>query len=188
MKKLIIGLLLVGLAACSPSPQQPLPTQAQLPNNDQPTPTTEREATNAPGDVPTAQPPGAPSIDITMTGAIVGEFDSALLSFEVGSNYTLLLEQSDADNPVQLRLILAGNIEPGTYDIVPDQDFGIPEGQTVAARFDLGFLPESISGTLTLDSIGENSTTGSLQLTAQSADETITVAGEFQALDVVVIN
>ena len=130
---------------------------------------------------------GVASVDAQISGAITGEFTQALLTVEAGKDYTLLLEQQTSDSPLQLRLILAANIEPGTYTIVPAQDFQLPEGATVAARFDLGFAATDLSGEFVLDSVGENNFTGSLNLSAQDGNETLTVEGRFENLDAAVI-
>jgi hypothetical protein len=180
MKRWIAVALIIVLAGCSSNSQQPLPTQAQLPTNAAATPTTENEAG-------TPEDTSADGIHVQFSGALEGTFTDALLSFETGGNYTLLLEQLAEANPVQLRLILAGNIEPGTYSIMPADDFALPAGAEVAARFDLGFLAEELTGTLVLDSIGENSFTGTLNLIGEAAEGTLTVTGRFQNLNAAVI-
>src|SRR5690606_36300510 len=144
MKRWIVAILMIVLAGCGSTPQQPLPTQAELPTSDVATPTTESE-------VATPENTDADGIHVQFNGALEGTFTDALLTFEVGGDYILLLEQPDEANPIQLRLILSGNIEPGTYSIVPANDFQRPAGADVAARFDLGFLAEEISGTLVLE-------------------------------------
>ncbi|HLV37348.1 MAG TPA: hypothetical protein VKY59_19675 [Spirillospora sp.] len=185
MRRWIAVLILLGLAACGTPPEQPLPTQAQLPAND-PTPTTESDAAPVP-DQPTPEQAADSSTEISVSGAIEGTLSQALLSFELGSDYTLLFEQPDTETPLQLRLILAGDIEPGTYDIVHAEDFQRPEDARVAARFDLGFTASALSGTLTLESIGEHNYTGSIELTAESAAGSVRVTGRFENLDVVVL-
>lgn len=187
MRYWIIAVILVVLAACTPAQEQPLPTLAQLPTALPVTPTLESEGGSQPTDVPTPDDPGGSAVSLMLSGLIEGPITHAVLAVEAGSDYTLLFDQPEADNPVQLRLILAGNIEPGTYDIVPAVDFQRPEDALVAARFDLGFLEDNLSGTLTLTSIGENNFTGTLTLTAQSNEGTITVTGEFQHLNTSVI-
>lgn len=185
MKQWMMIIVLVCLAGCSSTPDQPLPTLAQLPTHADATPTTENESGGPTGITP--ENPLEDGIQIQFSGALTGTFTDALLSFETGSDYILLLEQPDDVNPVQLRLILAGNIEPGTYPIVPAADFQRPPGATVAARFDLGFVAESINGTFVLESIGENLFTGALDLTAQAEEGTVVVTGRFQNLNVAVI-
>jgi hypothetical protein len=170
------------LAACGgPAQQGPLPTLASLPSAEA-TPTTERE-----GDSSTPIVQGDAVVAVDYSGAISGEFTEALLSAEVGKNYILLFEQLEGDNPVQLRIILAADIEPGTYDIVATQDFQLPEDAQVAAQFDLGFPASQYSGELVLTSIGEDNFTGSLNLTAQDGSETVTVEGEFERLNPAII-
>ncbi len=179
--------ILIGLAACTPAQNQPLPTQAQLPADSAATPTLENDADIPATEIPTVVDTGSAQAALAMSGALEGMLSQALLSVEVGSDYTLLFEQPDASSPVQLRLILAGNIEPGTYAIMPAVDFQRPEDALVAARFDLGFLADDLSGTFTLNSIGEDNFTGSLNLTARSAEGTLSVTGEFQNLNASII-
>lgn len=186
MRRWITALILLVLAACGTSPEQPLPTQAQLPANN-PTPTTESDAAPVPDQLPTPEQAADSSTEISFSGAIEGTLSQALLSFELGSDYALLFEQPDTETPVQLRLILAGDIEPGTYAIVLAEDFQRPEDAIVAARFDLGFTATALSGTLTLESIGEHNYTGSIEMTAQSTAGSVRVTGRFENLDVVVL-
>ena len=127
------------------------------------------------------------NISIQISGAVNSAFTQALLTAEAGKDYILLLEQTVDGNPMQLRLILAANIEPGTYTIVSAQDFQLPEGATVAARFDLGFPATDLSGEFVLDSLGENNFTGSINLSAQDGNETLTVEGRFENLDAAII-
>lgn len=180
MKQWIVATFVIALAGCGSTPQQPLPTQAQLPTSAVATPTTENEGS-------TPDNSAEAGVHVQFSGALEGTFTDALLSFENGGDYTLLLEQLDEENPVQLRLIMAGNIEPGTYPIASANNFQLPAGATVAARFDLGFLAEEISGTLVLEAIGENSFTGTLELTGEAEEGTITVTGRFQNLNAAVI-
>src|SRR5690606_33538963 len=104
MKQWVAAALVMVLAGCGSTPQQPLPTQAQLPTSAVATPTTENEV-NTPDDSL------EDGLHIQFTGVLEGTFTDALLSFETGGNYILLLEQLQEENPVQLRLIMAGNIE-----------------------------------------------------------------------------
>ena len=180
MKRWIVAALVIVLVGCGSTPQQPLPTQAQLPTSAVATPTTENE-------IATPDHTAEGSIQVQYSGVLEGTFTDALLSFEAGGDYILLLEQLDAANPVQLRLILSGSIEPGTYIIAPANNFQLPAGAEVAARFDLGFLAEEISGTLVLESIGENNFTGTLELTGEAAEGTLTIRGSFQNLNAAVI-
>ena len=188
----IIATLMLVLAACGPgtTTDQPLPTLAQLPTaaSVAMTPTTENKGSTGPSDAPTPVQSTAPLVNVNFDGALQGVLTQANLTFELGGLYTLLLEQPDGtENPVQVRILMAPNIEPGTYAIVPDNDFQLPAGHPVAVRFDLGFIPEDISGTFVLDSLGENNYSGSVQLTARSADGTLTVTGQFQNLNAAVI-
>ncbi|MBZ0300973.1 MAG: hypothetical protein K8J31_14595 [Anaerolineae bacterium] len=186
MKPWIAILAVSLLSACSSTPSAPLPTLAQLPTTAA-TPTFENEGGSPPANTPTPGQPAGESVNVQMNGAVTGAFMQAALTFEVGSDYILLFEQPEAEDPVQLRLILAGNIEPGTYPIVPDNDFQRPADASVAARFDLGFLPEDLSGTLVLDSIGDENFSGALTLEAKDGRETVRVSGEFRNLHVAVI-
>lgn len=180
MKLWIAAALAIILAGCESTPQPPLPTQAQLPTSAIATPTTENEV-NTPDD---SLEDGT---QVQFSGVLQGTFTDTLLSFETGGNYILLLEQLQEENPVQLRIILAGNIEPGTYPIVPADDFELPAGAPVAARFDLGFMAEEISGTLVLHSIGENSFSGTLELMGAATEGTLSVTGRFQNLNAAII-
>ena len=166
-----LALLMMILAACSPSVVEPTPTV--------------EDPVTTPVDSGTD---GERAVDMLFTGAISGTFTQALLSFQVGQHYTLLLDNLDEANPVQLRLLLAGNIEPGTHEIIAAEDFQLPEGAMVAAHFDLGFPASTYTGSLVLDAIGENSFSGSLELTAQDGSETVTVSGRFDNLNPVIID
>lgn len=182
MRTLIAGLMLViCLAACDSTPQGPLPTIAVLPDSAA-TPTFEG------GQQETITPVAeGEAVNVTYSGAISGQFTDALLTAEVGMNYILLFEMLEGDNPVQLRVILAADIEPGTYDIVATEDFQLPEEARVAAQFDLGFPASTYDGQLVLESIGENNFTGTLDLTAQDGGETVTVTGRFERLNAEII-
>lgn len=189
MKPWMMVLAVSLLAACSSTPSAPLPTLAQLPTaaGAIPTPTFENETGSPPADAPTPGQSAGEAVRVQMSGALTGDFSQATLTFEVGSDYILLFEQPEAENPVQLRLILAGNITPGTYPIVPDNDFQRPADAPVAARFDLGFLPEDLSGTLVIESIGDENFSGTLTLEASESAQTVTIQGEFRNLQVAVI-
>ncbi len=177
MRKALM-IVLVILAACSPVAVQPTATHAD------PTPTFESPAVTPDEAVIS----GEANLDMQFTGAMSGEFTQALLSFQVGQHYTLLLDNLDDTHPVQLRLLMVGNIELGTYEIVAADDFELPADATVAARFDLGFPATNYEGSLVLATIGEDNFSGSVELTAQDGDDTVTVVGRFDNLNAVIID
>ena len=177
MRKFFVLVLMI-LTACSPEVTSPSPTA------DDPTPTFESPAATPDEETST----GEANLEMQFSGAISGEFTEALLSFQVGENYTLLFDNIDDTNPVQLRLLLVGNIEPGTHEIVAAEDFQLPTDASVAAHFDLGFPATTYTGSLALDSIGEDNFSGTLELTATAGGDTVAVSGRFENLSLVIID
>lgn len=134
------------------------------------------------------------TIDVTVSGDVQGEIGYLLID-SLGGTFTLYF--GPLPNPQRgalngsFQLFVAGDIEPGTYDVVGAQDMALPEGAPVALATDLSsiiddegnaslpIISEVATGTVTFTSFQPDNVSGSLEVTAVGPDGTVTIQGSF---------
>lgn len=133
-------------------------------------------------------------IDVTVSGDLQGDIGYLLID-PFGGVFTLNFgplpnsEQGSLNGNFQV--FVAGDIEPGTYDVVAAPEFTLPEEARAAIATELSsiidqegnagpaILTEVATGTVTFTSFQPDNVSGSLEITVVGAGGTVTIQGAF---------